>query len=269
MKILLVNDDGYYAKGIKSLAKIMSRFGEVTVIAPKQHQSGMANSINLTSKPKGYRHLGKDEDGVDWAYFDATPTCCVKYALNYLHLEFDVVVSGINHGSNACAASLYSGTLGACMEATVNGVPAIGVSLDNMNHEDIDFTIVEKHFPAIFQTLYENIILDMKASQSSRSRCIYYNVNFPDIPADELKGVKVGYKGRGRWINEYDPYEGPADPDIEEGETAVVIGGYYEEDSYNDSLADHIIMQDGYAAVTALTIETTAFEEVERLKTLF
>ncbi|MCF0173705.1 MAG: 5'/3'-nucleotidase SurE [Bacteroidales bacterium] len=270
MKILLTNDDGYQANGIHTLAKIMSKFGEVTVIAPKYTQSGMAMAINLTTKPIGYKFIGKDEDGVSWAYLNSTPTACIKYALNYLVMKPDIIVSGINHGSNAGAASLYSGTLGACMEAAVNGLPSIGVSIDDDTFiGDVDFSMVEQYFPEIFQKIHDNLIMDPDASASSRARCLYYNVNFPNKPASEFKGIKVGYQGRGRWVKEFVPYTGPAHPNIEEGESPVCISGIYIDDKKNDSNADNIIMSEGYVAVSPLSIDKTDLDELERLKGIF
>jgi 5'-nucleotidase len=176
MRILITNDDGYQAKGIKVLAEIMKKYGEVTVIAPKTHQSGMSMAVSL-----GFKQIAHKDLGEGWHYVDATPASCVKFGLNTMFLDNfpDVVVSGINHGSNASNASCYSGTLGAAEEAALNGIPAIGVSLDSL-HPDADFSGVEKYFGEIFEKLIANL--------PSEKYGIYYNVNFPDIPADQIKG---------------------------------------------------------------------------------
>ncbi|MEE0234744.1 MAG: 5'/3'-nucleotidase SurE, partial [Bacteroidales bacterium] len=166
MRILITNDDGYQAKGIKVLAEIMKKFGEVTVIAPKSHQSGMSMAVSLGFKQIAHRNFGYNDPNphkasvevegnpVEWHYVDATPASCVKFGLNTMFLGNypDVVVSGINHGSNAATASCYSGTLGAAAEAALNGIPAIGVSLDTL-HPDADFSAVEKYFGDIFEKL--------------------------------------------------------------------------------------------------------------------
>ncbi len=194
MRILITNDDGYQAKGISVLAKIMKQFGEVTVIAPKKHQSGMSMAVSLGFKPIAHKDLGEG-----WHYIDATPASCIKFGLNVLFPDNfpDVVVSGINHGSNAATASCYSGTLGAAEEAALNGIPAIGVSLDTL-HPDADFSAVEKYFGDIFTRLMNDY--------PSRHG-IYYNVNFPDIPAAEIKGVRTGYQGMGRWVREFKEWD--------------------------------------------------------------
>ena len=148
MRILITNDDGYQAKGIQVLCNIMKQFGDVTVIAPKKHQSGMSMAVSI-----GLKQIAHKDFGNGWHYVDATPASCVKFGLNTMFLDNfpDVVVSGINHGSNASTASCYSGTLGAAEEAALNGIPAIGVSLDSL-HPEADFSGVEKYFGDIFKT---------------------------------------------------------------------------------------------------------------------
>ena len=152
MRILITNDDGYQAKGIKTLVEIMKQFGEVTVISPKTHQSGMAWALSL-----GFKQIAHKDLGNGWHYLDATPASCVKFGLNTIFADNypDVVVSGINHGSNASVASCYSGTLGAAAEAALNGVPAIGVSLDSLDL-NADFSGVAKHFGEIFSSIMKN-----------------------------------------------------------------------------------------------------------------
>ena len=199
MEILVTNDDGYRAKGIKVLTEIMRQFGRVTVIAPKHHQSGMSMAASLGLKQIAYKKLSSEEierdtytlprhasgeacipgtDGgqgttepAEWSYLDATPASCVKFGFNTCFLDRmpDVVVSGINHGSNATTASCYSGTLGAAAEAALNGVPAIGVSLETLD-PDADFSAVEKYLPGIFRMLTDN---------KKKKKGIYYNINFP------------------------------------------------------------------------------------------
>lgn len=270
MRILITNDDGYLAKGIKVLAKIMKKYGEVTVIAPKTHQSGMSMAVSLGFKQIAHKKLG---DG--WHYVDATPASCVKFGLNTIFEgDFpDVVVSGINHGSNAATASCYSGTLGAAAEAALNGIPAIGVSLCSL-HPDADFSAVEKYFGEIFEKLMDGI---------SEKHGIYYNVNFPDIPIDEIKGVKVGTQGLGRWVREFQEWDvkhyekygitpemlgQSSQPVLEEGEDLYMMVGDFEDDDRNPYDADHRLLKDGYISVVAHNIDCTDYKETARLKDL-
>lgn len=271
MNILITNDDGYSAKGIHVLAEIMCQFGNVTVIAPKKHQSGMSMAVSLGLKQIAYKELPEEKPGT-WAYLDATPASCVKYGLNVPFLEKfpDVVVSGINHGSNAASAACYSGTLGAAEEAALNGIPAIGVSLDTINPE-ADFSAVRKFFPDIFRKLMVNMTSDPG---------IFYNVNFPNIPAEQIKGIRVGHQGMGRWVREFREWDPsiyrkygitPEDlgqsssPKLESGEKLYMMVGDFLDDDRNDSRADHWIMNDGYISIVPDNLDSTDYEEVERL----
>ncbi len=269
MRILITNDDGYEAKGIKVLAEIMSRFGEVTVIAPKRHQSGMSMAVSL-----GFKQIAHKDLGNGWHYVDATPASCVKFGLNTMFLDNfpDVVVSGINHGSNAATASCYSGTLGAAEEAALNGIPAIGVSLDTLD-PNADFSAVSKYFGDIFNELMK----DYPARYG-----VYYNVNFPNIPADRIKGVRAGTQGMGRWIKEFKEWDlshyakygitpemlgQSSNPVLEEGEDLYMMVGDFLDDTRNPADADHLLVADGYISVVAHNVNCTDYEEVDRLRT--
>lgn len=271
MRILITNDDGYEAKGIKVLAEIMSRFGEVTVISPKKHQSGMSMAVSL-----GFKQIAHKDMGNGWHYVDATPASCVKFGLNTMFLDHfpDVVVSGINHGSNAATASCYSGTLGAAMEGALNDIPAIGVSLDTLD-PDADFSGVEKYFGEIFEKLMKNW---------PERHGIYYNVNFPDIPADEIKGIRVGVQGMGRWIREFKEWDlnhyakygitpemlgQTSTPVTEEGEDLYMMVGEFTDDPRNPENADHRLVADGYISIVAHNIDCTDYKEAERMQGIF
>lgn len=231
----------------------------------------MSMAVSLGLKQIAYKDLPEEKPG-KWAYLDATPASCVKYGLNVPFLEKfpDVVVSGINHGSNAASAACYSGTLGAAEEAALNGIPAIGVSLDTINPE-ADFSAVRKFFPDIFRKLMENMTSDPG---------IFYNVNFPNIPAEQIKGIRVGHQGMGRWIREFREWDPsiykrygitPEDlgqsssPKLESGEKLYMMVGDFLDDDRNDSRADHWIMNDGYISIVPDNLDSTDYEEVERL----
>ena len=288
MRILITNDDGYQAKGIKVLVEIMKKFGEVTVIAPKSHQSGMSMAVSLGFKQIAQRNFGyedpnpfkasKEVEGhpVEWHYVDATPASCVKFGLNTIFLDNypDVVVSGINHGSNAATASCYSGTLGAAAEAALNGIPAIGVSLDTLD-PDADFSAVEEFLGDIFSKIISNL---------PNKHGVYYNVNFPDISADQIKGVKVGHQGRGRWVREFKEWDAThyakygltpemlgqsSYPVLNEGEDLYMMVGNFEDYLNNAPEADHRLVADGYISVVAHNIDCTDYAETDRLKNIF
>lgn len=288
MDILITNDDGYQAKGIKVLTEIMGQFGSITVIAPKKHQSGMSMAVSLGLKQIAYKDLSLEEvrkktwdtgngcsEGTRWAYLDATPASCVKFGLNVTFLERfpDVVVSGINHGSNASTASCYSGTLGAAQEAVLNGIPAIGVSLDSLN-PDADFSAVREYFPLIFKMIMDNY---------PDRYGVYYNVNFPDLPASEIKGIRTGVQGKGRWVKEFRHWDPEvyrhlgitpemlgqsSHPVCEEGEELYMMVGDYLDDSTNPDNADNRIMQEGYISIVAHNLDTTDYQQKDRMAVL-
>ncbi|MBO7641035.1 MAG: 5'/3'-nucleotidase SurE [Bacteroidales bacterium] len=273
MNILITNDDGYFAKGIQVLARIMKPFGNVTVIAPKTHQSGMGMAVSLGLKQIKYKDLGTDKNGVRWAYLDATPASCVKYGINFMDQQPDVVISGINHGTNASTAACYSGTLGAAEEAAINGIPAFGVSLNTIR-PDADFECVETFFPELFRQL-------MNALPERPG--IYYNINFPNLPAEKVKGVRIGHQGMGKWIKEFTEWN-PAvyerfgltpesfgqstDVKLEEGEKLYMMVGQYVDDPENRPGADHHLVEEGYIAIMSATLDRTDYIENERLRSI-
>lgn len=277
MNILITNDDGFESKGIAVLTKMMKKYGNVAVIAPFSAQSGMSMAVSLGAEKIAFKEIESSsfvgEDGLEhterWAYLDATPASCVKFAMStpWLGWKPDVIVSGINHGANTSVASCYSGTLGATAEAAVNHILGIGVSLCDHN-PDADFSQIEKYFPGIFEKLVE---------LPRHSYMTYYNVNFPSVPADEIKGVRAGYMGRGRWVKEFrsldeaeaiaaslngaptgDPSEKPA------GKMYKLVGNF-SSDTDNSSDADHLLTDNGYVSIVPHTIDSTDYEQLKIL----
>lgn len=273
MKILVTNDDGYRAKGVKSLANIMKKYGEVTVVAPKTHQSGTSMAVTLGFRPIAVRDFG-DVDGVRWYYVDATPASCVKFAVDNIFTDGkpDLVVSGINHGTNTATAACYSGTLGAVEEASLSGIPSIGVSLDNLS-SDADFSVVEELFPAL---------LDRIMASGCFERGTFLNVNYPNLPASEIKGVRLAHMGLGHWEKEFQEY----DPEYikrmgidltaysirwvdfvpEPGEELYFMVGTFVDDPDNVPGADHHLVKEGYVTVTVHNLDNTDRALARRLR---
>lgn len=276
MKILIVNDDGYQAKGLISLVNLLKPYGELTVVAPKYHQSGMSMAVSLGIKPIAARYLGRI-DGVEWHYLDATPASCSKYALDVVYgpeNRPDVVVSGINHGLNSSTAVWYSGTIGAAREGALSGILSIGVSIDNMS-SDADFSTVEQIFPMIFEKLLEVGRKD-----------IVYNVNFPDLPKDKIRGIRVTTQGYESWIEEFVPYDakiyekfgvlaeaggGKVLPqyEAEEGEVLYMMAGDILESPKNTEFTDNYANENGYVSITPQNIDNTDYDEFRRLQHAF
>lgn len=277
MNILITNDDGFESKGIAELTKMMKKYGNVAVIAPFSAQSGMSMAVSLGAEKIAFKEIESStfvgEDGLEhterWAYLDATPASCVKFAMStpWLGWKPDVIVSGINHGANTSVASCYSGTLGATAEAAVNHILGIGVSLCDHN-PDADFSQIEKYFPGIFEKLVE---------LPRHSYMTYYNVNFPSVPADEIKGVRAGYMGRGRWVKEFrslDEAEAIAaslngaptgDPSEKPAVKMYKLVGNFSSDTDNSADADHLLTDNGYVSIVPHTIDSTDYEQLKIL----
>ncbi len=273
MKILICNDDGYKAAGIHVLARIMARFGEVTVVAPKFHQSATSMAVSLGNKQLAYKDLPEEGPG-RWTYLDASPASCVKFGLEYKYenRDPDLVVTGINHGTNASTAANYSGTLGAAEEAVINGRKAIGVSLCDIS-ADADFSVVEALLPDIMQKLLDN--------WPQNHPGLYYNINFPAIPLEQIKGVRYARQGIGHWIREFEPWDESRlgiltdsflwqhyRVDLEEGEKAVFMRGTFVNDDKDTENADHLLLEQGWITIVPLNAQMTDWEELNRLQSL-
>ena len=275
MRILVTNDDGYQARGIHSLVWALKPFGDLTIVSPKTAQSGMSMAVTMGFKPIAVKHI-QNLPGEDWWYLDGTPASCVKFGIDNIFYpeKPDLVVSGINHGHNAATATLYSGTIGACMEGAVNGIPSVGVSLDTFS-EDADFSAVEQLFPDILRTLL---------SSFNPRKGSFYNVNFPNLPASEIKGIRPARVGHAHWEKEYVPYgesfleshghtqsfaaRAYADTKLPEEDLYVMAGEFVSEPDNADD-ADHLLMQQGWITVTPQNIYNTDLEELDRLCGIF
>lgn len=199
--ILVTNDDGITAPGIRNLIRIMRKIGDVVVVAPDKPQSGMGHAITVA----GPLRLEKiNVDGNDNEYScSGTPVDCVKLAINkILHRKPDLLVSGINHGSNSSINIIYSGTMSAALEGAIENIPSIGFSLLNFSH-DADFTQAEKFI--------ENIANNVLKNGIPKDTCL--NVNIPSVPFDEIKGIKICRQATANWDDDYieriDPHKKP------------------------------------------------------------
>ncbi len=274
MKILVSNDDGYKAGGIHALARIMAQFGEVTVVAPKYHQSGASMAVSLGMKRLAHKALPEEGPG-NWHYLDATPASCVKFGLEYFYENRnpDLVICGINHGSNAATAANYSATLGAAEEGALNGCKAIGVSLCNFR-PDADFATVERYLPEILRFLLDN--------WPEGKYGLLYNINFPDVTPDRVSGICFARQGRGHWVREFQPWDverlsvyeatgfhlQDSLPPLEEGESGYMMIGDFVDDEDGAMDADHVLNHSNWITITPNNIDRTDFAELKRLQDL-
>jgi len=190
--ILITNDDGIVAPGIKALVEVAKKYSEVVVVAPDSPQSGQGHAITL-NQPLKLRKLNIFEDVVAYEC-SGTPVDCVKLAKNVLlkNQKIDLCLSGINHGANASINIIYSGTMSAAMEASLENIPSIGFSLLDFSF-DADFTASKIYVEKILKAILDNPM----------QTCKLLNVNIPACPADEIKGIKVCRQGNGTWVEEF------------------------------------------------------------------
>ncbi len=241
MKILVSNDDGYLATGINVLADALEKVADITVVAPDRNRSAASNSLSL-QHPLRITNVGHKRYSVD-----GTPSDCVHIALQgFLDEEPDLVVSGINHGANLGDDVIYSGTVAAAMEGRFLGLPTIAVSLvgERLSH---------------FETA-AGVVVDMvqKLEQSMLSPDTILNVNVPDVPADELRGVqsvRLGFRHKSEAVvRDKDPY----------GRTIYWVGPAGESADAGPGTDFHAI-ENRYASVTPLKVDLTRHDSLDAL----
>lgn len=200
--ILITNDDGYASKGLHALVAVAKEFGKVAVVVPDGPRSATSHAITMNT-PLRLHHYHTDDDGTRYFRTNGTPCDCVKLGLRVVLKDqpVDMVLSGINHGSNSSVSLLYSGTMGAAMEASLTRVPAIGFSLLDYS-PDADFSAASHYVRAILQEMLRRPFADDTS----------LNVNVPNLPLEAIKGIKVTRQAKGYWQEEMDeridPYGG-------------------------------------------------------------
>ena len=194
--ILVVNDDGITAPGIKSLIDVMQEIGNVVVVAPDGPQSGMGHAITI-GKPLRFDKVDL-YPGVEMYKCSGTPVDCVKLAVNIVFKgkKPDLCVSGINHGLNNSINVIYSGTMSAAVEGAIEKIPSIGFSLDDFG-QDADFTHTKSFIKTIALQVLENGLPE----------ATLLNVNFPK--GANLKGIKICRQANAKWAEEFDKREDP------------------------------------------------------------
>jgi len=199
--ILVTNDDGISAPGIRALVEIASTFGEVVVVAPNSPQSGQGHAITLEHPLRLYPVDTFKDLGIKAYECSGTPVDCVKLAKHVVlkNRDISLCVSGINHGSNASVNIIYSGTMSAAMEASMEKIPAIGFSLLNYRL-DADFSPATPYIKSII-----NYVLTEGLSETR-----LLNVNIPKCSAEEMKGIRVCRQANGHWKEEFVEGEDPS-----------------------------------------------------------
>jgi 5'-nucleotidase len=244
--ILVTNDDGITAPGLRNLVEVMKTIGDVVVVAPDAPQSAMGHAITI-SKPL---RLDKVDviPGVIAYQCSGTPVDCVKLAVNkVLHKKPDILVSGINHGSNSSINVIYSGTMSAAMEGAIEGIPSIGFSLCNFSLE-ADFAAA-RHFVGI---VVKNIL------KIGMLESTLINVNIPNLPLHKIKGIKVCRQANAKYKEEFDERLDP-----HKRKYYWLTGKFLNLDKGNDT--DEWALENGYVSVVPVQFDFTAHHAIPHL----
>ncbi len=246
--ILVTNDDGINAKGISALIEIVKPFGNIVVVAPMHANSGMSHAITVNT-PLRYKKLS-EKDNIKIYSCSGTPVDSVKLGLSeILYRKPDLIVSGINHGSNSSISIVYSGTMAAVIEGCISGIPAIGFSLLSFD-SDADFSSVKKYGQKIVSNVINNGL--------PKNTCL--NVNVPLIPFNDIKGVKICRQAKGVWKEEFDKRIDPRDGEY------FWLTGYFEGSENGSTDTDEWALNNNYISIVPVKIDLTDYSNIEYLK---
>lgn len=245
--ILITNDDGYQAKGLRKLVSLMQPLGDLVVISPEQPMSAKGHSITTTPTLK--TTLVKDAPGFKEYVCNGTPVDCVKVGYQCLLDRMpDLVVSGINHGSNASTNVIYSGTMGAVIEACMDGIKGVGFSLDSYD-PDAYFDHVDDYLVAITK----------KVLDEGLPKGVCLNVNFPIWDGKPFKGLKVCRQANAQWVEVY------SETVDDKGCACLKLGGrFIFDDGGGDT--DYEALQAGYISLVPTQYDLTATRYVEPMR---
>lgn len=248
--ILVTNDDGITAPGIRKLMEIAKQLGEIVVVAPDSPQSGQGHAITI-ERPLRLKKVHIFDDVSSWEC-SGTPVDCVKLAKNVLlkDRKIDLCVSGINHGSNSSLNIIYSGTMSAAMEAAVENIPSVGFSLLDYSF-DADFDQAEPYIRQIMEYVLQNRF----------EPYTLLNVNIPKLSKDEIQGVRVCRQAKARWIEDYMEAKDPR------GQSYYwLTGKFVNEDEGVDT--DVFALENGYISVVPAQYDLTFYEQINNFKQL-
>ncbi|MBU0593205.1 MAG: 5'/3'-nucleotidase SurE [Pseudomonadota bacterium] len=242
MRILLSNDDGYFAPGLAVLAEMLSSVAQVTVVAPERDRSGASNSLTLD------RPLMLRQASSGFYYVNGTPTDCVHLAVTGMldHLP-DMVISGINHGANMGDDTIYSGTVAAATEGFLLGVPAIAVSLVSSHHA---------HFSTAARVVKEMV---ERYQREPLAQPTLLNVNVPDVPYETLQGIEITRLGKRHKAEPVVKAENPR------GQTVYWVGAAGLAQDAGPG-TDFEAVSRNAVSVTPLQIDLTHYQQVDSLK---
>jgi 5'-nucleotidase len=247
--ILVTNDDGITAPGIRALISVMSEIGTVVVVAPDKPQSAMGHAITLNST-LFINKISKENAAITEYSCSGTPVDCVKLAVNeILHRKPDLCVSGINHGSNSSINVIYSGTMSAAVEAGIEGIPAIG------------FSVLDYDWNADFDAIKSSIRkITLEVLEKGMPENVVLNVNFPKLKETEIKGIKICRQAKAIWMEKFDKRITPQGKDY-----YWLTGEFVNQDKGEDT--DEWALENGYISVVPVQFDLTAHHTIQQLNT--
>ncbi|MBU0678316.1 MAG: 5'/3'-nucleotidase SurE [Verrucomicrobia bacterium] len=246
MRILLSNDDGIHAPGIRALYDAVKDLGDVFVVAPSVEQSAVGHAITVFD-PIKCKRITKDGAFEGYAV-GGTPADCIKLAVTeILDGPPDLVLSGINLGPNTGISVIYSGTVSAATEGTVLGIPSIAFSLDTFSEPRWDTAAA----------IARKIVIGSRENGIPDETLL--NVNIPNLPLDEIKGCAVTLMGRSRWIEKFHKRNDPR------GNHYFWLDGEMEQLD-NSEGTDIRAVADGFVSITPIGLDLTRYEAVEELQ---
>jgi 5'-nucleotidase len=247
--ILVTNDDGILAPGIRALIAVMSEIGTVVVVAPDSAQSATGHSITINDTLY-INKISKDNDTILEYSCSGTPVDSVKLAVNeILKRKPDLCVSGINHGSNSSINVIYSGTMSAAVEAGIEGIPAIGFSLLDYDW-NADFEPIKSFVRTITLGVLENGLPES----------VVLNVNFPKLKEKEIRGIKICRQAKAIWMEKFDKRKTPQGRDY-----FWLTGEFVNQDKGEDT--DEWALANGYISVVPVQFDLTAHHAIQQLNT--
>jgi 5'-nucleotidase len=249
--ILITNDDGLYAAGLRTLLEVIEDFGKVVMISTMESMSGMSQALTVKT-PLRVKLLEENDKHRIYAC-NGTPTDSIKLAINQLlERKPDWVVSGINHGANASVSVLYSGTMAAAIEGCLYGIPSVGFSLNNFS-PTADFTVCKKYIRQVMKKLEKN----------SLPVGICLNVNIPSTLKEDIKGIKVCRQARGNWKEEFEKRKDPM------GKTYYWLTGIFQNHEPDSTDTDEWALANNYVSVVPVTVDMTAHSFIRSLNEWF
>ncbi len=249
---MVTNDDGIHAGGMKALISVARKFGNVVAISSREPMSGMSHAITI--KVPLRVKLISQEPGLTSYVTNGTPVDGVKLVFNSLsERKPDLLLSGINHGSNSSSSVLYSGTMAAAMEGAVNHIPSIGFSLLSFD-PNADFTASVPYAEEMIRHVLEKGLPDG----------ICLNVNIPALPAEKIRGIRVCSQANGYWKEEF---ERRTDPN---GTEYYWLTGFFHnrEPENGGTGTDEWALKNGYVSVVPISTDLTAYGVLEQMKSL-